>query len=40
MRAARLQVLTTNERAIKFYERLGFLSIGSDKVHITMERPA
>jgi ribosomal protein S18 acetylase RimI-like enzyme len=34
----RLQVLKVNLRAVKFYQRLGFRSIGESDTHILMER--
>lgn len=36
----RLRVLKVNSRAIVFYERLGFKSIGEIDTHIMMERPS
>lgn len=34
----RLRVLKTNNRAVKFYQRLGFRSIGESDTHVLMER--
>ena len=34
----RLQVLKVNNRAFKFYERLGFKRTGESETHILMER--
>jgi ribosomal protein S18 acetylase RimI-like enzyme len=40
MLPVRLQVLKINERALRFYRRLGFQDTGADDIHIQMERPA
>jgi ribosomal protein S18 acetylase RimI-like enzyme len=34
----RLQVLKVNSRAVAFYQRLGFRSIGESDTHVLMEK--
>ena len=34
----RVQVLKVNNRAVTFYQRLGFMSVGESDTHILMER--
>ena len=36
----RLQVLKVNERARRFFRRLGFHVTGADDIHVRMEKPA